>query len=336
MDFIKRLNSFKELGHRIRKISHTQLDEVVNKASSNNPWFTGENIRLSLKGLQHYLEEDKLSSWAERYDHTVIPSKKIGVVMAGNIPLVGIHDMICVLLSGHALIGKLSSQDDVMIPFIANQLLDIEPGFKDKIHFVDQLKDIDAVIATGSDNTSRYFEYYFSKYPHIIRTNRTSVAILNGEEKPHELNALGHDMFSYFGLGCRNVSKIYLPLCKDINALIPHFEDFKYIIDHNKYRNNYQYNKSIFLVNMDIHLDNGFALFQQNKRLASPIAVIYYDYYQDLESLNQELLQIDHKIQCKVTGSKLVNDQVPFGKAQMPEIWDYADNIDTMDFLLNL
>jgi len=336
LDFIKRTKSFLELGNSIKNIEPMLLDEVIKKATSENPWFTEENIRLSMQGLLHFLEEDTMTAWINQYDLSRVPSKKIGVVMAGNIPMVGIHDMICVLVSGHTLIAKLSSQDEVLIPFIANKLIDIAPEFKDKIHFVDKLKGMDAVIATGSDNSSRYFNYYFSKYPHIIRKNRTSIAILNGKEKPNELKALGIDIFSYFGLGCRNVSKIYLPKGYEINVLIPHFEDFKHLTDHNKYSNNYYYNKSIFLVNNSDHLDCGFALFQQNSKLTSPISVVYYDYYSDIESLYEELIQLEQKIQCRVSNIEIIENRVKFGKAQMPDIWDYADNIDTMNFLINL
>jgi hypothetical protein len=244
--------------------------------------------------------------------------------------------MICVLISGHKLIAKLSSQDDVLIPFIADELIKIEPEFKDAIEFVDQLKGMDAVIATGSDNTSRYFDYYFSKYPNIIRKNRTSIAILMGDENANELKDLGKDLFSYFGLGCRNVSKLFLPDGYDIKKLIPHLENFKYIIDHNKYGNNYFYRKSIFLVNQIEHLDNGFALFHHNDQLVSPISVIYYNYYKDLNSLKNQLIPMKDKIQCIVGNEGFIGNSVQFGKAQMPEIWDYADNIDTLDFLTKL
>jgi hypothetical protein len=221
LDFIKRTNAFLELGYRLKNLDSEIFNEVMERASTQNPWFTNENIRLSFTGLIHYLEEKRMSLWLNKYDFSkVVLSKKVGVVMAGNIPMVGIHDMICVLISGHKIIAKLSSQDDVLIPFIANELIKIEPEFKDTIQFVDKLKGMDAVIATGSDNTARYFDFYFSKYPNIIRKNRTSIAILTGEENPNELKDLGLDLFTYFGLGCRNVSKIFLPVGYDINKMI--------------------------------------------------------------------------------------------------------------------
>lgn len=312
------------------------LTEVIESASYKNPWFSSDNIRLSIEGLTHYLEENKIDTWLKKYDLSKVSSKKIGVVMAGNIPMVGIHDMICVLMSGHKLIAKLSSQDDVLIPFIVDELIKIEPEFKDYIEFVDLLKGMDAVIATGSDNTARYFDYYFSKYPNIIRKNRTSIAVLNGEENSDELNNLGNDLFSYFGLGCRNVSKLYLPKDYDITELFPHLEPFNQLSNHNKYGNNYFYHKSIFLVNQTVHLDNGFALFQQNEKMVSPISVIFYNFYDNQKTLKTELSSIQDKIQCVVSNMDFIENKVPFGKAQMPDIWDYADNIDTMDFLTKI
>ncbi|MCK5467478.1 MAG: acyl-CoA reductase [Cyclobacteriaceae bacterium] len=317
-------------------MDHDILNEVITRASYKNPWFTYDNVRLSFDGLVHYLEENKIGTWLTKYDLSQVSSKNVGVVMAGNIPMVGIHDMICVLISGHNLIAKLSSQDDVLIPFIADELIKIESEFKNSIQTVEQLKGVDAVIATGSDNSARYFDYYFSKYPNIIRKNRTSIAIINGDENTNELKDLGQDLFSYFGLGCRNVSKLFLPTGYDIKKLISHLENFKYIIDHNKYGNNYFYRKSIFLVNQIEHLDNGFALFHHSDQLVSPISVIYYDYYNDLNSLKKQLIPMKDKIQCIVSNEDIMDKSVIFGKAQMPEIWDYADHIDTLDFLTKI
>lgn len=336
MELIRRKNTFIELGRRLKNLGKKQLKSITDKALAKNPWFTEESIQLSFQGIINYLEEEKIDAWLENYDVKQTSARKVGVAMAGNIPMVGVHDLICVLISGNHLVAKLSSQDEVLIPFIVDLLCDIDPVFKNYISFVDQLKDIDAVIATGSDNTSRYFDYYFSKYPNIIRKNRTSVAVLNGKESPEELQELAHDIFAYFGLGCRNVSKIFLPEGTEIKDIIPHFEAYANLHDHTKYHNNYYYNKSILLVNLAEHLDNGFALLQENTALSSPISMIYYEYYQDIEQLKTILNPLKDKIQCVVTKINELAGGIPFGKAQKPELWDYADNIDTMRFLLNL
>jgi len=336
LELIRRKNSFLELGQRLKILDNSLFDSIINKASTKNPWFTKENIQLSFKGLINYLEKDKIDTWLDRYEFVKISPKRVGVVLAGNIPLVGVHDLICILISGHKLIAKLSNQDDVLIPFIIDVLCEIEPEFKKDIVFVDQLKDIDAVIATGSDNSSRYFDYYFSKYPNIIRKNRTSVAILDGNESCEELYSLGHDIFTYFGLGCRNVSKLYLPEGKEIKDLIPYFDSYKHLHDHTKYSNNYYYNKSILLVNQYKHLDSGFALFHESEALSSPISMIYYEYYKDIKQVKSILNPLRNKVQCLVTNIDDIENRIQFGEAQRPELRDYADNVDTMKFLLKL
>ncbi len=312
------------------------LDEIIEQAAYKNQWFTPDNIRLSFDGLIRYLDETNLKKWLGNYDFQNITPKKVGVVMAGNIPMVGIHDMICVLLSGHKLMAKLSHQDDVLLQFIANELIEIDVEFKQSIEFVDRLNGMEAVIATGSDNTARYFDFYFSKYPNIIRKNRTSVAVINGEESKEDLANLGHDIFDYFGLGCRNVSKLFLPTGYDLSKIIDQLEQFQPIFNHHKYNNNYFYQKSIFLVDQTPHLDNGFALFQQNENLSSPIGVVYYEFYDDVDTLKNHLFSIQNKIQCIVSNMDLIDNRVDFGQAQKPDIWDYADNVDTMKFLSNI
>ena len=336
MNFIKRKEAFIELGNRLINLDEETFSQLINEAGTKNPWFTLDNIKLSFNGLINYLDEYKFSTWLEKYTFNDTSEKKVGVVMAGNIPMVGIHDFICILMSGHKLVAKLSSQDDVLIPFIADQLIKINTDFQDQIEFVDQLKNIDVAITTGSDNTARYFDYYFGKYPNIIRKNRTSVAILDGNENYENLRNLSHDIYSYFGLGCRNVSKLFLPENMLMKEIIPHFNDYEHLTDHTKYNNNYFYNKSILLVNQEEHLDSGFSLFQVNERLVSPISMVYYEYYKDIEALKIKLGALDHKIQCLVTNSDVFENKVSFGNAQKPEITDYADNIDTMKFLLSL
>ncbi len=329
----RRTSVFLKLKDRIQDTG--KLEPVFRKAEFNNPWFTRENIQLAFEGLFNYLNEDKLIPWLEGYPVLATPPKNIGLVMAGNIPLVGIHDVICILLSGHRLIAKLSSQDEVLVRFILDELMDIEPEFAGHVTIAERLKGIDAVIATGSDNTARYFNYYFSKIPHIIRKNRTSIAVLNGKESIGELEALGADIFLYFGLGCRNVSKILVPEGFDIQTLYPVWEKYRHIVDHHKYHNNYHYQRSIMLVNQSAHLDNGFVLLQKNSSLVSPIGVLYYDHYQNIEQLKRLLDQYADKIQCIVTSMDIPGN-IKIGKAQMPDIGDFADHVDTMEFLTGL
>ena len=243
--------------------------------------------------------------------------------------------MICVLLSGHKAAIKLSSQDLFLMQWIIRKLCEIEPAFIDQIDVCEQLKVMDAVIATGSNNTARYFDYYFGKYPHIIRKNRTSVAILNGKETDTELMKLGKDVFTYFGLGCRNVSKIWVPQDYDFLPLLDLWASFKKVADNFKYHNNYEYNKSIYLVNGVTHLDTGFLLLTESEALTSPISVLYYQQYQNLTEVDQYLTQNQDKIQC-IVSSQLSKNFIPFGQTQVPEISDYADGMDVMRFLNTL
>lgn len=333
MDLTRRTTAFLQLAERIR--NYGKLQSIIRNAETKNPWFTQEHIQLAFEGLTHYLDENKLNTWLNRYDLSEIQAKNVGVVMAGNIPLVGIHDAICVLLSGHKLTAKLSSQDEVLMKYILEEIVRVDPGFADKIAVAERLTKVDAVIATGSDNTARYFNYYFNKIPHIIRKNRTSVAILDGTESFDDLEALGSDIFLYFGLGCRNVSKILIPENFDIQSLIGHWNRFRQIGDHHKYHNNYHYQRSVFLMNQTPHVDNGFVLMHKHTNLVSPIGVVYYDYYKNIEEINLFLDQYSDKIQCIVSNLNLPG-KVCFGKAQMPDIDDFADHIDTMEFLTHL
>jgi hypothetical protein len=250
--------------------------------------------------------------------------------MAGNIPLVGFHDFLTVLISGNNLIAKTSSKDPDLILFISKILAGINPEFTRMIHFTDgTLKGFDAVIATGSDNSARYFEYYFGKYPHIIRKNRNSIAIIDGSESDDDLKALGDDIFSYFGLGCRNVSKIYIPEGYDLNRMTCCWSSFEPLRHHSKYANNYDFSKAVFIVNREEFSDTGFLLMKESTSLSSPVAVLYFECYPSNENLNIITETISEKIQC-IAG----NEHTPFGRTQSPQLWDYADKVDTMEFLL--
>ncbi len=324
------------LANSLENLSQDEKGELFEKANYSNPWFTINNLNLAWNGLLRYLHEERFEAWAANYDLGNPKPKRVGVVMAGNIPMVGIHDFICVLLSGHTLVAKLSSQDEVLIQFISKKLIEAEPTFQSRIFFVDRLKDIDTVIATGSDNTARYFEYYFSKYPHIIRKNRTSVAVLTGNEAAGELSALGDDIFTYFGMGCRNVSKIFLPEGQPIEELFKYWTSYKHLADHNKYANNYHYQRSIMMMNQQVFQDIGFALFIESPLFGSPLAVVYYSYYSNLEELTIQLSSNSDKLQCIVCRDGLLEGTNKFGTAQTPDVMDYADNVDTLKFLIAL
>ncbi len=331
----QRIMAFLQLGHILQNPDE-QLSSLIDSAKQYNAWFTPQSTAMAVKAISEMLNQPDLDKWIDANTDEPVKMNAIGLILAGNIPLVGFHDILCVLASGNKALIKLSSQDKQLIPYILSKLSEIEPRFTEQFEFIERLKDFDAVIATGSNNTSRYFEYYFSKVPHIIRKNRNSIAVLNGNENREELKSLGQDIFDYFGLGCRNVSKIYVPKGYNFNAFFESIEEFKSVADHHKYNNNYDYNKSIFLVNMDKHLDNGFLLLKEDKQMASPLAVVYYQEYESIQEAERELLDNKEGIQCIVSRSDLSMNVLPFGQSQRPGLWDYADGVDTMGFLRGL
>lgn len=338
----QRTEAFVQLGNFL-KAPDEQLRGLINSARQYNPWFTSQSTANAISAIARMLNRDDLEQWIDKSGTAEAENNSeprailsVGLILAGNIPLVGFHDILCVLATGHKALIKLSSQDQKLIPYILDKLLEIEPAFNRQIEYIERLKDFDAVIATGSNNTSRYFEYYFSHVAHIIRKNRNSVAVLTGEESEEELKALGHDIFDYFGLGCRNVSKIYVPQGYDFKTFFEFIEDFKAISDHHKYNNNYDYNKSIFLVNLDKHLDNGFLLLKEDERIASPLAVLYYEEYDNITYLEQQLIEKAGQIQCIISSNSFNDKVVNFGQSQQPRLWDYADGVDTMMFLKSL
>lgn len=335
MTLEKRISAFEQLGDFIRSLDNDTLANLAREAANENPWFTEANVRLALSGIQENLTKENLIHWTSQYDFNHVAPKSVGLVMAGNIPLVGFHDLLAVLISGHRALIKLSSKDSKLMTFLLQKLFSFEPDFQEAVVIQPQaLKGFDAVIATGSDNTARHFEYYFRNVPNIIRRNRTSCAILTGKESQEELHKLGEDIFSYFGLGCRNVSKLYVPENYDVTNLFQACNEFEPIIHHHKYANNYDYQKSILLVNKETFLDNGFVLLQESERLVSPIAVLYYQRYQTHQEVENLLTVAKEKIQCIVGNEAPAT--VPFGQAQHPALWDYADGVDTMKFLTSL
>lgn len=328
----ERISAFHQLGEELAAIPDETFQSLATTARNENAWFTIDSIQMAVRGVCSWLEASKLRAWSAGYNLN-IPSRTVAIVMAGNIPLVGFHDFLCVLIAGHNAMVKLSSKDRTLIRFIVNTLVRIEPRFSGRITITeDQLRGFDAIIATGSDNTSRYFEYYFGRHKHIIRRNRTSVAVLSGNESGDELAALGTDVFTYYGLGCRNVGKIFIPENYALPFLLDSWSVYRDIVHHHKYCNNYDYQKSILLVTQQPFLDSGFVMLQENDRLFSPLAVVYYEFYEDQESLTRKLLSIEDKVQCVVSAT----GDIKFGKSQFPTLTDYADRVDTMAFVSQL
>jgi len=311
-------------------------DDLINyfQYSINyNAWFTQEFVLLALNDWANSLQKEKIEEWLSSYHiNNQLSEKTVAVVMAGNLPLVGFHDYLSVLLSGHKIQAKLSSDDTVLLPILHRILGVFEPKMIDRAKFTKSLlKNFNAIIATGSNNTSRYFDYYFGKYPNIIRRNRSGVAILSGDETEKELENLSLDIMTYFGLGCRSVSKLYIPKNYNFNKLFTSLESCKHLANHHKFFNNYEYNKAIYLVNSDKHLDTGFLLFKNDTALSSPISVIYFEEYTNHNSLMSVLEVHKDEIQCIIG-----KDYIPFGMSQHPQLYDYADGVDTLQFLSNL
>jgi hypothetical protein len=329
----RRIIAFVELGDRMEKFPPDQFLELAIAARNRNSWFTLENVRLAWNAVRGYLQKDQLEKWLVGFDWDKIQNQNVGVVMAGNIPLVGFHDFLSVLLTGHSLHAKLSSDDTIIFTLLIQWLKEISPELAANIHLVERLNGVDAVIATGSNNTSRYFEYYFKDIPHIIRKNRTSIAILDGSETSEEIRLLGDDIFTYFGLGCRNVSKIYVPKGFDFVNFIDGLESHSAVIHHHKYNNNYDYNKSIYLVNGEHFLDNGFLLVKESKALSSPVSFLFFKTYESATELSENLLATNDQIQCIVSKNGIYPESVAFGEAQQPALNDYADGVNTLEFL---
>jgi len=324
-----RIHLMVELGKYMQS-GHESWTAAKKKAFEENGWFTPEFIDLATSHIAGcWLEETRLREWLGCYS---IPStnpdpKNIGLIMAGNIPLVGFHDFLSIFLSGHKQTAKPSSRDNSLIRHLAEDLVKRDPAVNDWIGFADMLKGCDAYIATGSNNSARYFEYYFKKYPHLIRKNRTSVAVLDGTETIDELQNLAGDIYTYFGLGCRNITKLYAPRQYDFLPLLENCRVFDYLADHHKYKNNYDYQLTLFIINKKFYMTNGSMLLSEEKSPFSPISVVHYEYYDRPEEISHELAG-NPDIQC-VAGK----GQVPFGQAQKPRLEDYADNVDTLEFL---
>ncbi len=347
MDLADRIKSFEFLGDRLRRYHEHSVQEEMKplieaaaNASAFNQWFTPELITVALNNLGKILTTENLNRWLWVYEDRLkqlAGPKTIGVVMAGNIPAVGFHDFLCVLISGHKLVAKLSSSDDKLLPAMASILIEHNNDWQDVIRFTSgRLENFDAIIATGNSNTSKYFEFYFGKYPHIIRRNRNSIAVINGNESKVALQSLAGDIMLFFGMGCRSISKIFVPAGYDFATLINCLGKYEDYANHNKYRNNYEYYKSIFLVSQVPFIDTGFLLLKEDAGMASRIAVLHYAYYDHPDEVVQSISQHSEEIQCVINSTKLqVETKLP-GEGQVPDLWDYADHVDTMEFLLSV
>lgn len=338
-----RIEVFAKLGKTLSGLCNSNFDDenhpfqkLLSQAKIENAWFTKENQLMALKAIAEMLSEEKLLKWISEYPgfkSQTSNSKRVGLILAGNIPAVGFHDLLCVLISGNHAVIKCSSDDKVLLKWLTDELIKIESAFSNSISFVERMTGSDAVIATGSNNSARYFDYYFSKIPRIIRRNRNAVAVLSGNETDDELKNLGRDIFSYFGLGCRNVSKLFVPVNYDFQSFFKAVESFSEVMQHNKYMNNYDYHHAIFLLNQVKFLTNNFLIIKEDKPISTPVSVLNYEFYKDDTALKKELNEKKEEIQCIVTAKKEVENAVTFGKAQHPQLWDYADGVDTMEFL---
>ncbi len=339
MNIKERIISFARLGEILRdslaekELNYSSgLKNLIETQHLKNPWFTPDNVKMALSAIADELTEQNLIKWTSAYPmlKEEAPKSKIGIIMAGNIPLAGFHDFLSVLISGNYLVAKTSAKDNDLIRFIGDILISIDPEFKNLISFTEgTLTDFDAVIATGSNNSSRYFEYYFGKYPNIIRKNRNSVSVITGNESETEMEALGTDIFSYFGLGCRNVSKIYVPEGYDLLDFNKNWLNFSDIIRHNKYANNYDFNKAVYIVNKEAFYDFGYLLLKEDSRISSPVSVLFYEFYPSQNAVKQQTEYLAENIQCIVG-----RNNIPFGTSQMPHLWEYADGIDILEFIL--
>jgi len=331
-----RIAVLQELGDALVDLQGDRINAVIQQAYLKNTWFTVDSIRKSLSAIRDQLLNPQLiSSWISQYQINDSPTNTtIGIVMAGNIPLVGFHDLLCSFICGHKTMIKLSSKDEVLLPVIIAMMVSIDERCAALFEQVDRLKGYDAVIATGGDTAAVHFEYYFRDYPHIIRKNRSSIAILDGTESPEELQSLGNDIFDYFGLGCRSVSKVYLPRGYELNKLFESLYSFKDVIHHNKYKNNYDYNNATMILTNQEFLTNDFLILKEDESLGSRIATLHYEFYDDREQLIESLYSRKDELQCISARDIIDNDlYVPLGQCQCPGLSDYADHVDTIEFL---
>lgn len=328
---IQGLKQFSELFSS--KSQAPAFKDVCALAIQQNPWFTEDSIHAALKAWEHALQPSSIEKWLSTYKLETV-SKRVGLILAGNIPLVGLNDLLCVLVSGHKAVLKTASDDTILLRWVVSLLTEAHPAWVAKIEFTEKMTGIEAIIATGSNNSSRYFEYYFKDIPHIIRKNRNSIAVLSGEETDEELFALGKDVFDYFGLGCRNVSKVYLPSDFNPTRLLAVWEPYRTaLLTHNRYFNNFEYHLALLMVNRIKHYTNNALILLESDYISSPVSVLHYQFYDNKKALEQEIGGQLDQIQCILSATGNFKGSLPFGQSQRPELWDYADGIDSMAFL---
>ena len=329
-------NKFTENSSNESEYWSSKLDKAIDLAYKYNTWFTEDSVKKALNEWSKQLNYNSLKNWTDQYKIEDKSEKKIAIIMAGNLPLVGFHDLLCSLILNFNCIVKLSSDDKILIPFIVDYLDSIVPGIKNKVEFTtNPIKDFSGVIATGSNSSFKYFEYYFGSYPNVLRKTRHSIAVLDGNESVEDLKNLGNDIFTYFGMGCRSVSKLLVPKGYDFDLLFNALFKFKDIINHNKYVNNYDYNKAVYLMSEQKFIENGFVILKEDEKLGSPIGCLFFEYYENSKDLNTYISNIKDSLQCVVSNLNIPNS-TSFGSSQKPNIDDYADNINTLDFLLKI
>ncbi len=309
---------------------------LIQLSQSHNGWYTPEQVYFAIQSWASALTKANLDQWLSNYPtiNDQRTPKTVALILAGNIPLVGFHDFLSVLITGNSVLVKTSSNDQHLLPFLAKYLIAIDESLADRITFVEgKLENFDTVIATGSNNTARYFEYYFKDKPSIIRKNRNSVAVLDGTESKEQLLALGEDIFRYFGLGCRNVSKLFVPKGYKFDSFFEAIFAYQDVIHYEKYANNYDYNKAVFLMSDFKLLDNGFLTIKEDTSYASPISSVFYEFYENIDEIRERLVSDTEQIQC-IVSNNLIENSINFGQTQLPHLWNYADNVDTISFLL--
>lgn len=338
MTLSDRIDVLVALGERLQQTDRSPVQPLIHRAHQANQWFTPAHSIRSLEAItKNYLDRDKLDRWIANADIPFVQPRKVALILAGNIPCVGFHDVLTSFICGHHTMIKCSTKDDVLIPGIISMMKDIEPACDDCFSVVERLAGFDAVIATGGDTAATHFQYYFGKYPHIIRKNRNAVAVLFGDESPDQIFSMSHDIFEYFGLGCRSISKLFLPEDFPLSVIFEALHPYAWVIDHHKYKNNYDYNHAIYILGQEPFFTNNFLILKEDPSTVSRIACVHYEYYTDIQEVAEKLKQDKENIQC-VSADRAIEgiDTIGLGECQRPGLTDYADGVDTLAFLTSI